>query len=120
MLLVCLLKCMRFCVVIFALLLEVVFIFKSWLGGVGECVCVRGGVAGGGRGGGLSDSFFSFLALGVWSKTESLVERYREMPRKTIDAERYREMLRDTERCRENREMPRKPRDTERNRCYQH
>ena len=51
------------------------------------CVCVGGG---GGRGG-LSDSFVSFLALGVWSKTESLVERYREMPRKPRDAERCRE-----------------------------
>ena len=40
-------------------------------------MCVWGG------GGGLSDSFVSFLALGVWSKTESLVERYQEMPRDT-------------------------------------
>ena len=112
---------------IFALLLEVVFIFKSWLGGVGECVCVLGGR------GGLSDSFVPFLALGVWSKTESLVERYREMPRKPrdaeryrkmprkpIDAERYREIPRDAEKTEKYREMPRKPRDTEKNRIYQH
>ena len=69
----CAFLCAYFCVVAGGS-----FYFQE-LVGRGRCVCVC--VCGGG--GGLSDSFVSFLALGVWSKTESLVERYREMPRDT-------------------------------------